>query len=97
MVAGEINEKETVESIRDESDIYMEFSSIKSIEVLILKLQQSRALILGIGIDTSGIKDITTIYEPNSIVEAKEVKKKMKGKVKLKMYKNFLRKIYDKI
>jgi hypothetical protein len=61
--------KETFKSILDESDILMAFENVKSIEVVILKLQEARALMIDTYRDNGGIEDITTIYEPNSKVD----------------------------
>ena len=61
---------ETVESIST-SDVYIVFTSLKSLEVLILKLQQARSFVVNNAIldYTERIKNITDIYEPNSFLK----------------------------
>lgn len=49
----------------EECDVALSFDNVKSIEVLILKLQQARATALQTDTDIKDIDDITTIYQPN--------------------------------
>jgi len=56
------------------SDIVLRFSSVKSIEVLILKLQEIRGLMLGKDITEVEkykryLHDITLAYQPNSLID----------------------------
>lgn len=61
--------QETVQTIQ-QSEVYMVFNSLKSLEVLILKLQESRSLVInGIDYEFDKPKNLTDIYEPNSIIK----------------------------
>ena len=56
------------------SDVVLSFSKVKSIEVLILKLQEIRGLMLGYSIEDVedyklNLHDITDAYEPNSKID----------------------------
>lgn len=56
-----------------QSEILLEFESVKSLEVLILKLQEVRAMMLGYDIDRidewKRNNNITTIYHPNPMID----------------------------
>ena len=68
-IGGTVNPGYTFETLKDRVDAYIEFEDIKSLEVVILKLQQARAYMLGRGMEESeldNIHDITAIYEENS-------------------------------
>lgn len=63
--------RETVDSILDDSKILLTFTFVKSLEVVILKLQEIRAMMLGIEFDNSAQSgDITELYEPNSYIDS---------------------------
>ncbi len=55
------------------SEIVLEFENIKSLEVLILKLQEVRAMMLGYDIavveEWKKNNNITTIYQPNLTID----------------------------
>ena len=55
------------------SDIVLEFENIKSLEVLILKLQEVRAMMLGYDIavveEWKKNNNITAIYQPNLMID----------------------------
>ena len=55
------------------SEIVLEFENIKSLEVLILKLQEVRAMMLGYDIavveDWKKNNNITAIYQPNLMID----------------------------
>ena len=55
------------------SEIVLEFENIKSLEVLILKLQEVRAMMLGYDIavveEWKKNNDITAIYQPNLMID----------------------------
>ena len=55
------------------SEIVLEFENIKSLEVLILKLQEVRAMMLGCDIavveEWKKNNDITAIYQPNLMID----------------------------
>ena len=63
--------QETVESVLESSDILMSFDNVKSLEVVILKLQQVRAMMLGIDVITRDrdIENITDWYQPNTCID----------------------------
>ena len=69
-IIGSLEENtEDINKILD-SDVFMKFNSIKSLEVLILKLQESRSMIINNEIPyKNNIDNITDIYEPNSIIK----------------------------
>ena len=60
------------------SEIVLEFENIKSLEVLILKLQEVRAMMLGCDIavfeEWKKNNDITAIYQPNLMIDGVLVK-----------------------
>lgn len=49
-------------------DVCLTFDNVKSIEVLILKLQQARATALQTDKDTTHIEDITSVYQANEVI-----------------------------
>lgn len=60
--------RHTVETLM-ESDVFMVFNSIKSIEVLILKLQEARSMVInGEYCELDKFSNITDIYQPNDIL-----------------------------
>ena len=67
--------KESSERIDDllKSEILFEFTDIKSVEVVILQLQEVRAMMLGLDLDKidewKKINNITTIYQPNDMID----------------------------
>ena len=59
----------TVETL-PKSEIYMTFESVKSLEVLILKLQEARSMALyGTDRDFNYPPNITDLYEENSFIK----------------------------
>ena len=58
---------ETVETLPN-ADVYFTFSSVKSIETVILKLQEARAWMINPDAEISKPENITEIYQPNTII-----------------------------
>lgn len=68
-IGGLIETKMTAETL-PKSEIYMTFESVKSLEVLILKLQEARSMFLyGTPRDFDYPSNITDIYEENSFIK----------------------------
>lgn len=69
-IGSRIASSETAESLPN-SEVYITFGSIKSLETLILKLQEARSIVVNDNIvyDLSKIENITTIYEPNKFLK----------------------------
>lgn len=62
-----------VDSI-NEAGMVLRFENIRDLEVHILKLQQIRGIVLGVREDVfEGQKDISKLYEPNTITEPIEI------------------------
>lgn len=61
--------QETIESVLSGSEILMSFDNVKSLEVVILKLQQVRAMMLNIDHDDEKIENITQLYQPNTYLD----------------------------
>ena len=62
---------ETPESLLD-SKVMMRFRSVKSLEVLILKLQEVRGMMIGVELEEieaykKDLNDITEAYQPNNL------------------------------
>ena len=84
MPIGSLEETDKSNELRiDEvvnSEVLLEFENIKSLEVLILKLQEVRAMMLGF--DTDRIDEwkknnnITEIYQPNTMIDGSPQKDK---------------------
>lgn len=58
---------ETVETLQN-AKVYFTFSNIKSIETVILKLQEARAWMLNPDTETNIPENITEFYQPNTII-----------------------------
>ena len=67
---GSLAETQTTVETLQKSEIYMTFESVKSLEVLILKLQEARSMFLyGTDRDFDYPSNITDIYEENPFIK----------------------------
>jgi hypothetical protein len=68
-IGSRVGCNETIESL-EKSDILITFESIASLEVVILKLQEARSMVInGVCPDTDNIVNITEIYQPNIVLK----------------------------
>ena len=65
--------KETVDSVLNQSEVLLEFENVSSLEVVIIKLQQVRAMMLGIEFSDKLVDNILQYYTPNPFIDDEPV------------------------
>lgn len=61
--------QETVDSVLNQSEVLLEFENVSSLEVVILKLQEVRAMMLGIDFSDTLNDNILKYYTPNPFID----------------------------